>query len=201
MMGTTDKLSEIMRLVKRNKKILRKRKRKQNIMKKKQWHIPRETPRKKSKVWTMGITLVWLQERVFCGLFWVSRVEQPFKIHGSKSCTYGEQDGRGVDRSGLHLSPQIHEEYTFRHRSGCRTSAESRQEYLTSGKEYIEPRKTWDQALSLWSGSTDSKTLDYHRTNTREYLTNSKNSHKGNHLNARPGITQTPGAPCAGHLI
>ena len=58
MMGTTDKLSEIMRLVKRNKKILRKIKRKQNIMKKKQWHIPRETPRKKSKVWTMGITLV-----------------------------------------------------------------------------------------------------------------------------------------------
>ena len=34
MMGTTDKLSEIMRLVKRKKKI--RRKRKQNIMKKKQ---------------------------------------------------------------------------------------------------------------------------------------------------------------------
>ena len=34
MMGTTDKLSELMRLVKRNKKI--RRKRKQNIMKKKQ---------------------------------------------------------------------------------------------------------------------------------------------------------------------
>ena len=28
---------------------------------------------------------------------------------------------------------------------------------------------TRDQALSLWSGSTDSKTLDYHRTNPREY--------------------------------
>ena len=26
-----------------------------------------------------------------------------------------------------------------------------------------------DQALSLWSGSTDSKTLDYQRTNPREY--------------------------------
>ena len=26
-----------------------------------------------------------------------------------------------------------------------------------------------DQALSPWSGSTDSKTLDYQRTNTREY--------------------------------
>ena len=31
-------------------------------------------------------------------------------------------------------------------------------------KEYIEPCKTRDQALSLWSGSTDSKTLDYQRT-------------------------------------
>ena len=28
---------------------------------------------------------------------------------------------------------------------------------------------TRDQALSLWSGSTDSKTLDYYRTNPREY--------------------------------
>ena len=26
-----------------------------------------------------------------------------------------------------------------------------------------------DQALSLWNGSTDSKTLDYQRTNPREY--------------------------------
>ena len=26
-----------------------------------------------------------------------------------------------------------------------------------------------DQALSFWSGNTDSKTLDYQRTNTREY--------------------------------
>ena len=26
-----------------------------------------------------------------------------------------------------------------------------------------------DQALSLWSGSTDSKTLDYQRSNPREY--------------------------------
>ena len=28
---------------------------------------------------------------------------------------------------------------------------------------------TGDQALSLWSGSIDSKTLDYHRINPREY--------------------------------
>ena len=34
-----------------------------------------------------------------------------------------------------------------------------------SGKEYIDPRKTQDQALSLWCGCTDSKTLDDQRTN------------------------------------
>ena len=63
------------------------------------------------------------------------------------------------------LSPWIHQEYTFRHRSACRRPAESGQECLNSEKEYIEPRKTRDQALSLWSGSTASKTLDYQRTN------------------------------------
>ena len=40
---------------------------------------------------------------------------------------------------------------------------------MTSGKEYIEPCKTQDQALSLCSGSTESKTLDYQRTNPKEY--------------------------------
>ena len=43
------------------------------------------------------------------------------------------------------------------------------EEYLTSREVYIEPRKTRDQTLSLWSGSTDSKTLDYQRTNPQEY--------------------------------
>ena len=51
-----------------------------------------------------------------------------------------EQDGGGGH--GIHLSPQIHQEYTFRHRNACRTPAESNQKYLTSGKEYIEPHKT-----------------------------------------------------------
>ena len=54
----------------------------------------------------------------------------------------GEQDGRGVSRCGVHLSPQIPQEYTFRHRNARGTPAESRQEYLSSGKEYIEPYKT-----------------------------------------------------------
>ena len=39
-------------------------------------------------------------------------------------------------------SPQIHQEYPFRHRSACRTPAESGQEYLTSGKEHIDQCKT-----------------------------------------------------------
>ena len=37
----------------------------------------------------------------------------------------GEQDGRGVGGCGVHLSPRIHQEYSFRHRSVCRTPAES----------------------------------------------------------------------------
>ena len=53
-----------------------------------------------------------------------------------------EQDGKGVDGHGVHLSPQMIQEYTFRHRSACRTPAENGQEYLTRGKEYIVPYKT-----------------------------------------------------------
>ena len=53
-----------------------------------------------------------------------------------------EKVGRGVGGHGVYLSPQISQEYTFKHRSACRTPAESGQEYLTNGKEYIEPRKT-----------------------------------------------------------
>ena len=53
-----------------------------------------------------------------------------------------EQDGRGVGGCGVHLSPWIHQEYTFRHRSACRITAENRQQDLTSGKEYIESCKT-----------------------------------------------------------
>ena len=53
-----------------------------------------------------------------------------------------EQDGGGIGRYGVHLSSQIHQGYIFRHRSACRIPAECGQEYLTSGKEYIEPCKT-----------------------------------------------------------
>ena len=80
-----------------------------------------------------------------------------------------EQDGRGVGGHGVHLSPRICQEYNFRHKSAWTTPAESGLEYLTRGKEYIEPCKTWDQALSLWRGSPGSKTLDYQRTNPMKY--------------------------------
>ena len=45
-----------------------------------------------------------------------------------------EQDGRGVGGHGVYLSPQKNQKYTFRHRSPCRTQAESGREYLTKGK-------------------------------------------------------------------
>ena len=32
-------------------------------------------------------------------------------------------------------------------------------------------------------------------------VSNSDNSHKGNHLNMRPDITQPPVSPCTGHFI
>ena len=68
------------------------------------------------------------------------------------------------DTSGIHL-----QEYIRKTQKAYRTPAESGQEYLASGKEYIDPRKTRDQALSLWSGCSDSTTLVYQKTNPREY--------------------------------
>ena len=46
-----------------------------------------------------------------------------------------EHDGRGVGGRGGHLSLQVRQGYTFRHRSALRTPAESGREYLTTGKE------------------------------------------------------------------
>ena len=62
---------------------------------------------------------------------------------------FGEQDDGGIGGRGIHLSPRIHQEHTFRIRGAYTTPAESEQEYLTSRKEYIEPRKTrWDEGTS-----------------------------------------------------
>ena len=104
---------------------------------------------------------------VFC---WLFLLHQSFKCwKASKTNMPGEQDGGELAGYVVHLSSWIHHKYTSRHRSACRTPAERGQEYWIRGKEYIQPWKTQDQALSLWSGSTGSKTLDYQRTNPREY--------------------------------
>ena len=64
------------------------------------------------------------------------------KTKAGRNATWREQDGGGVGGHGVHCSPWIYQEYTFRHRSAFRTPAESGQEYLTTEKEYIEPHKT-----------------------------------------------------------
>ena len=72
-------------------------------------------------------------------------LHQNFPLNPIKKETHKkgrEQDGGGVDGCEIYLSPQIHQEHNFRNGSACRTPAESGQEYLTSGKEYIDPRKT-----------------------------------------------------------
>ena len=58
-----------------------------------------------------------------------------------KICPWREQDGGGVGGCGVHLSPQIYQEYNLRHVSASRTPAKSGQEYLTSGKENIDHAK------------------------------------------------------------
>ena len=56
----------------------------------------------------------------------------------------GEQEDRGVGNMQF-ISLHGHFRNTPSDTEGvCRTPAESREEYLTSGKEYIEARKTWE---------------------------------------------------------
>ena len=61
----------------------------------------------------------------------------------------GEQDGRGVGGREVHLSSWTHQEYTFRHRSACRTPAERGQEYLSRGKEYMSRGKEYTEPRKL----------------------------------------------------
>ena len=92
----------------------------------------------------------------------------------SKSLQIGEQDGGGfmwmwstslsMDTSGIHLQTK-----KCMHNPSCKQTAVPDQQKRIYQIRSIEPHKTRDQALSLWSGSNDSKTLDNQRTNTREY--------------------------------
>ena len=72
---------------------------------------------------------------------WAQPPYEPVKLESTKEKKTGEQDGKGVGGHGVHLSPQIYQEYSFKHRSACRTPADSGQEFLTSGKEHKEPHK------------------------------------------------------------
>ena len=136
------------------------------------------------------------------GDLWAQLPDDTVKVESTKcgGGNRGEQDDGGVGGRGVHLSSKIHQEYTFRHRSACRTPAESRQEYLTSGKEYIEIQKNLRSSLESlkWEHWLQDPRLP---ENWPQGVSNSENSHKGNHWNTRPSITQPPVAPCAGRLI
>ena len=68
------------------------------------------------------------------------------------------EDGGGVGGCGIHLSPQMHQKYTFRHKSACRMPGESGQEYLTRRKEYIDPRKTQQEEETRGKNGSVSRT-------------------------------------------
>ena len=87
---------------------------------------------------------------------------------GSRIFPRRNKMARGAGGHRIQLSPQIHQEYTFKHKSACRIPTESAHEYMASRKEYIDPRKTQDRGLSLYSGSIGPKILDYQRTNPRD---------------------------------
>ena len=53
----------------------------------------------------------------------------------SRLNTERRQDSRRVGGHGVHLSPLMHQENTFRYRRSCRTPAKSWQEPLTTRKE------------------------------------------------------------------
>ena len=80
-----------------------------------------------------------IKKRLLLGRKAVTNLESILK---SREVFEREQDGRGVGGRGVHLSPRIPQEYTFRHRRAFSTPTENRQEYLTTGQEYIEPLKT-----------------------------------------------------------
>ena len=68
------------------------------------------------------------------------------------------EGGGGVGGSGVHLFPQLHQDYTFSHRKSCRTAADSGQEYLSTGKEYTEPPETRSDEESSGENRRGSRT-------------------------------------------
>jgi len=72
------------------------------------------------------LTLIRCHLFIFVFIFITLEGESETILLKKKNYCWREQDGRGVGGHGVYLSPQIHQEYTFRHRNACRTPAESR---------------------------------------------------------------------------
>ena len=68
---------------------------------------------------------------------WTVACHAPLSTGILQARTLEWEDDGGVGGHGVQLSPHIHQEYIFRRKSACRTPAESRQEYLIRGKEYM----------------------------------------------------------------
>ena len=64
------------------------------------------------------------------------------KKGGSKECSEEEQDGGGIGGHRVQLSPQIHQEYTFRQK-WLQNSSWGWAGVAIIGKEYVESCKTW----------------------------------------------------------
>ena len=75
-------------------------------------------------------------EQIRSAMYDLQRQLMTLLILSNKKQHGGEQDGGGVGGHRVPLFSWILQEYIFRNRSACRTPAESRQEYLTSRKEY-----------------------------------------------------------------
>ena len=62
----------------------------------------------------------------------------------------------------MHLSPWMHQEYPFRHRRSCRTSAENGQASLITRKEYTDPCKIWQDERRSGKNGRVSRTAPAH---------------------------------------
>ena len=82
-----------------------------------------------------------LASRVYLNSHFIAHL-LPLQILCSKTLVRQENKMVELSVDVEYISPWKHQEYTLKHRRVIRTLLESREEYLTSGKEYIEPRKT-----------------------------------------------------------
>ena len=58
------------------------------------------------------------------------------------------QDGRGVGGHALHLSPWMHQEYSYRYKISHRTPPEYYKECLTTGKDCKDPCVTEENKIN-----------------------------------------------------